>query len=108
MMFFRSIVSPIIGVEFKFSIFIEIFVSFRQPIRDMIYTFNYYFVDSTVVYWDTIMYETVAGIVLYFFRIIQNCRMMYQNRLCGGMPIYSVAKSVLGFVTMITSYLSKN
>lgn len=56
MMFFRSIASPIIGVEFKFSIFIELFVSFRQPIRDMIYTFTYYFVDNTVVYWDTIIY----------------------------------------------------
>lgn len=107
-MFFRSIISPIIGVQFKFSIFIEIFVSFRQPIRDMMYTFTYYFIDNTVVYWDTIMYETIAGIVLYFFRIFQNCRMMYQNRVCGGMPIYSVLKSFLGFITMIASYLSKN
>ena len=82
-------------------------MSFRQPIRDLLYTFTYYFIDNKVIYWNTIIFETLAGISLYSIRIIQNCRQMYQNRLFGGMPYYGSIKCLLNSITMITSYLSR-
>ncbi len=42
-MIFRCLATPIIGAEVKFHWFTEVFVSFRQPIRDFIVTVRYYY-----------------------------------------------------------------
>lgn len=49
-MLVRSLTSPIFGVEFKYHWWTEIWVSFRQPFRDLAFTFIYYFIDSSIVY----------------------------------------------------------
>ena len=79
-------------------------MSFRQPFRDLAFTFIYYFIDNTIVYEQTIIFETIAGIFLYSLRIIQNIRQMHQNKLWGGMPYYGSIKCSLNIITMITSY----
>jgi hypothetical protein len=36
--------------------FMDILISFRQPLRDVFYTINTYFIDSQILYIDTIIY----------------------------------------------------
>ena len=69
------------------------------------FSFNYYFIDSSVVYEKTIIYETLIGIFIYALRILQNIRQMYQSKVWGGMPFYGSIKCTLNIITMITSYL---
>ena len=107
LMFGRSILAPILGVEFKFLWFMDMLISFRQPLRDIFYTINYYLIDNTIIYRNTIIYETICGLVLFFIRIMQNCRIMYQNGKFGGLPMWGIMRSILNSVTMIISYLSR-
>lgn len=106
-MLLRAFASPILGTEVKFHWWTEIWVSFRQPFRDLAFTFNYYFIDSQIVYENTIIYETIAGIFLYSMRIIQNIRQMRQNNVIGGMPFYGSIKCSLNIITMLTSYFCR-
>ena len=91
----------------KFHWWTEIWVSFRQPFRDLAFTFNYYFIDSSILYEKTIIYETIAGVFLYTMRIIQNIRQMKQNNFIGGMPYYGSIKCFLNIITMLTSYFCR-
>ena len=50
----------------------------------------------------------MAGMGLYFFKIIVSSRQMYQNGVFGGTPLDSIYKSILGMSTIFASYLSKN
>lgn len=85
----------------------DIFISFRQPLRDLLYTINNYFIDNTIIYRNTIIYETICGVVLFSIRILMNCRIMHQNGKFGGLPLWGIIRSVLNSITMIVSYLSR-
>ena len=104
-MIFRAFFSPCLGTEFKFHWWTEIWVSFRQPFRDVLFTITYYFVDSQIIYENTIIYETLAGVFIYGLRIVQNIRQMRQNNVCGGMPFFGSIKCFLNIITITISYL---
>lgn len=36
-----------------------------------------------------------------------NCRIMYQNGKCAGLPLWGIMRSTLNSITMIASYLSR-
>ena len=55
-MLFRALFAPILGIEFKFHWWTEIWISFRQPFRDLMFTMTYYFIDNTIVYEKTIIF----------------------------------------------------
>ncbi len=56
LMLARALLSPVMGVEFKFMWITDVLISFRQPVRDVIYSVIYYTYDKDVGYKNTIGY----------------------------------------------------
>ena len=100
------IISPCYGVNFKIHWITEQFISFKQPIRDFLYTVIFYFFDPSTSYEKSYIPGEIIAISFLLLRIVQQIRQGYEKSYFGTALPYATVKCSLGILTILTSIAS--
>jgi hypothetical protein len=97
------IISPCRGVDYKIHWITEQFISFKQPLRDFIYTIIFYFDNPETSYEDSYLYGEILALSFFVLRIMQQLRQGCEKKYFGTKLPYATVKCCLGILTIGTS-----